>query len=68
MNGVTQPKTPPRFLVIFGRNALLVAVPDRSHVAAAGSALAGQYGASDKMTAKSEVRRSTPIDYDPGAS
>jgi len=68
MNGVTQPKTPPRFLVIFGRNALLVAVPDRSHVAAAGSALPGEYRASVKTTANREVRRSTPIDYDPGAS
>src|SRR5437762_896442 len=43
MNGVTHPKTPPRFFVMFGRNALLVGVPDRSHVAAAGSALATEH-------------------------
>jgi hypothetical protein len=67
MNGVTQPKTPPRFLVIFGRNALLVGVPERSQAAAAGAALAPEYGASAKITANTEVRRSTPIDYDPGA-
>ena len=67
MNGVTQPKTPPRFLVMFGRKALLVGVPERSQVAAAGAAFAPQYGASAKRTANSEVRRTTPIDYGLGA-
>ena len=51
---------------MFGRKALLVGVPDISQGAAAGAALAGQYGASAKRTANSEVRRSTPIDYDLG--
>ena len=67
MNGVTQPKTPPSSLVIFGRKALLVGVPERSHGAVAGAAVATEYGANVKITANSEVRRSTPIDYDLGA-
>jgi hypothetical protein len=64
MNGVTQPKTPPKYLVMFGRKALLVGVLERSQVAAAGAALAPQEGASDKTIANSEARRNTPIDYD----
>jgi hypothetical protein len=67
MNGVTQPKTPPRFLVMFGRNALLVGVPERSQAAAAGSALAAEYGRSNKRAARTEVRSATPIDYGLGA-
>src|SRR5207248_7675660 len=67
MNGVTQPKTPPRFLVMFGKNALLVGVPERSQVAAAGAALALRYGARVTTRANSKARTSTPIDYDLGA-
>ena len=66
MNGVTQPKTPPKFLVMFGRNALLVGVPVISHGAAAGSALATEYGTTVSRTASSEVRRTTSVDYDLG--
>src|SRR6266550_14078 len=67
MNGVTQPKTPPRFLVMLGKKALLVGVPVMSQAAAAGAALALRYGASVTTTANSKVRTSTPIDYDLGA-
>src|SRR6266576_2307635 len=67
MNGVTQPKTPPRFLVMLGKKALLVGVPVMSQAAAAGAALALRYGASVITTANSKARTSTPIDYDLGA-
>ena len=52
---------------MFGRKALLVGVPERSQVAAAGSALAAEYGRSNNRTARTEVRSATPIDYDLGA-
>jgi len=53
--------------VMFGRNALLVAVPERSQAAAAGSAFTSEYGMTVSTTANSAVRRATPIDYDLGA-
>jgi hypothetical protein len=67
MNGVTQPVGPPRLLVMFGRKALLVAVPERSQAAADGSAFTTEYGMRVSTTANSEVRKATPIDYDLGA-
>jgi hypothetical protein len=50
---------------MFGRKALLVAVPERSQAAAAGSAFTTEYGMSVSRTANSEVRRVTSVDYDP---
>src|SRR6267143_4873691 len=60
MKGVTQPVGPPRLLAMFGRYAVLVGVPDRSHDAAAGPAVATPYGTSVSRTASSAVRASTP--------
>ena len=65
MNGVTQPKTPPKVFVMFGRYALLVGVPDRSHAAGAGPAFAPEYEMSESSTASSETRTITPVDYEP---
>ena len=50
---------------MFGRYALLVGVPDRSHVAAEGAAFALQYGVSVSKTASSEARTTTPVNYGP---